>query len=226
LAFGIRVLNLSSDRRERRFDAVTQAIRTGKDLDDPNGPFAFTRNDLRTIQYNLRDIHGRQSKTAKHLLLRLNDLAAGSPVSTSLPENMTVEHVLPRKVTANGPQWRTWFPDADVREQCTESLGNLLLVTKPQNDRAANHDLAFKLKVYFATANAPDVAINDTLRGRAEWKEHDIKARESELLRQIDLLWQFAVPAVEAAEPSSGRRRKGLRRHAAATQPHDANTAP
>jgi hypothetical protein len=102
-------------------------------------------------------MHGRHASTAKHLLLRLTDAKAGKPQSSSLPSNMTVEHVLPKKLRAHS-QWRDWHPDPEVRERCTDSLGNLVLVTKDQNDKAGNHEFARKLEVYFETRGAPAVS--------------------------------------------------------------------
>jgi hypothetical protein len=207
LAFGMRILAIGGSKRRRRFDAVASAVQDNKDLDAPHSALEFTRQELRTIQHNLRDLHTRNASTAKLLLLRLTDVATGAPVSMSLPDDMTVEHVLPRKLSMSSP-WREWFPDPDVREQCTESLGNLLLVTKAQNDRASNHDFAYKLDVYFNARNAPVVAINNDLRGRTEWKARDIKAREGELLAHIETLWKFdpAGSREQAQEAPGGRR--------------------
>jgi hypothetical protein len=212
LAFGIRILAIGGSKRRRRFDAVASAVSDNKDLDAPHSALEFTRQELRTIQHHLRDLHARNPSTAKQLLLRLNDFAAGQPVSLTLPDDMTVEHVVPRKLSTSSP-WRAWFPDPNVREQCTESLGNLLLVTKGQNDRASNHDLAHKLDVYFNTRNAPVVAINQDLRGRTEWKARDIKAREEKLLAQIEALWKFdPAGSREQAKEAPGARRKGWRK--------------
>jgi Protein of unknown function DUF262/Protein of unknown function (DUF1524) len=227
LAFGIRILAIGGSKRRRKFDAVASAVRDNADLDAANSPFEFTRQELRSIQHNLRDLHARNPSTAKHLLLRLADIAAGEPVSLSLPDDMTVEHVLPRKLSASSP-WRAWFPDPDVREQCTESLGNLLLVTKAQNDRASNHDFAYKLDVYFSTPDAPVVVINQDLRGRREWRAREIKAREGELLQHIEALWKFdPAGSREQAQETTGGRRKGLRRRSDAHRDaRDGKTAP
>jgi hypothetical protein len=226
LAFGIRILAIGGSKRRRRFDAVASAVRDDKDLDGPQSPLEFTRQELRTIQHNLRDLHARNPSTAKQLLLRLADIAAGEPVSLSLPEDMTVEHVLPRKLSMSS-QWREWFPDPDVREQCTESLGNLLLVTKAQNDRASNHDFAHKLDVYFNTRNAPDVVINQDLRTRTEWKAREIKAREAELLQHIEALWKFGLTGSreQSQEVSGGRRKGGRKRTDTQTEVRDGKTA-
>jgi Protein of unknown function DUF262/Protein of unknown function (DUF1524) len=201
LAFGIRILGIGGSKRSRRFGAVIDAIEAGRDVMGSESPLQLTRAELRTIQHNLRDMHGRHATTAKLLLLRLTDAKAGMPQSLSLPGNMTVEHVLPKKLSARS-HWRNWHPDPEDRERCTDSLGNLVIVTKDQNDKAGNHDFARKLQVYFNTRGAPAVALNEDLRGRTEWKAREIRAREAELFQLIEELWQFglAPPRAQAAE--------------------------
>jgi hypothetical protein len=193
LAFGIRILGIGGSKRARRFGAVIDAIDAGHDVMGADGPLQLTRAELRTIQHNLRDMHGRHAATAKHLLLRLTDAMAGEPQSLSLPNSMTVEHVLPKKLGANSP-WRKWHPDPADRELCTDSLGNLVLVTKDQNDKAGNHEFARKLEVYFNTRGAPTVALNEDLRGRTQWTAREIRAREAELLHLVEELWRFGLP--------------------------------
>jgi Protein of unknown function DUF262/Protein of unknown function (DUF1524) len=209
LALGIRLLGLGAHKRASWFGAVTAAIRNGEDLKAANGVLNFSRQDVRTMQYNLRDLHARDASTAKHLLLRLNDHMAGNPQSFSFPDDMSVEHVLPRKSNPNS-QWRGWFADPSERESYTESLGNLVLVTKAQNDRAGNQDFARKLEVYFKTPAAPLPALNEALHGVSEWKPPQIRAREAEMLRLIENLWNFGlkIGSSEAGEPAPLRRRR------------------
>ncbi len=190
LAFGTRLLAIGGSKRKGRFSAVAMAIRNGRGLDSADSPLELSRQELRTIQHNLRALHERNAQAAKHLLLRLSDFKAGAPQSEAMPADMTVEHVLPRKLSTTS-QWRVWHPDPGDREQCTESLGNLVLVTKAQNDRAGNLDFARKLEIYFSTPDAPIVAINQDLRDRTEWKAADIKARETALMQLIQKLWDF-----------------------------------
>ena len=121
---------------------------------------------------------------------------------------MSVEHVLPRKSNPNS-QWRGWFADPSEREVYTESLGNLVLVTKAQNDRAGNQDFARKLEVYFKTPAAPLPALNEALRGVSEWKAAQIKAREAELLRLIEGLWNFGLKVAGSEAGHRGSPRSG-----------------
>jgi hypothetical protein len=199
LAYGLRIVGLGANRRGSRFGAVIWALRNGQDLRAASSPLTLTGAELRNIHYNLRDLHARSAQTCKLVLLRLNDQILGRPQGLE-SEGLTVEHVLPRKHGA-GSEWRRWFPDPDERNSCTESLGNLVLVTKAQNDKASNLDFRKKREIFFATPTAPLPALNEPVRHQREWKAQQIKAREAELLRHLDALWSIG--------PSSGRKDAG-----------------
>ena len=195
LALGLRILGVGGNKRTRRLGAVAAAIRSGADMRSADSPLAFVRQEQRTILHNLRDLHARNPPVAKHVLLRLSDLRAGEPLSLSLPADMTVEHVLPRKLSARS-EWRTWFPDPEEREQCTEALGNLVLVTKAQNDKASNLGFARKQEIYFNTPGVPIARINEDLRARHVWTSEDIRRRDAELMRQVEVRWHFMANGV------------------------------
>jgi hypothetical protein len=189
LAYGLRILGLGSNRRMQRFGSVISAIRNGADLEAAGTPLALSREELRNIDYNLRDLHARSAPLCRLVLLRLNDEIAGGRQSLPL-DDLTVEHVLPKK-PGPGSQWRSCFPDAQERDPCTQALGNLVLVTKAQNEKAANLDFARKHAIYFATAGAPAPAINEYLRRQKEWTPAQVRERDADLMRRLQTLWGF-----------------------------------
>jgi Protein of unknown function (DUF1524) len=162
--------------------------------------FALSREEQRSIVYNLRDLHGRNPKTCKLILLRLNDVIAGV-AQRFVPEGLTVEHVLPKKTGTNSP-WRPRFPDSEQRERCVTSLGNLVLVSKAQNDKAANLDFANKLDVYFNTPGVP-IGTHRSITRSQELDCHRYPAAGRSVAR--------------TSRPPMAARRVGIRRdHAAA----------
>jgi hypothetical protein len=200
LTYGLRIVGLGANRRASRFGAVIWAIRNGQDLRAPGSPLALTGAELRNIHYNLRDLHVRSAQACKLVLLRLNDQIMGRPQELE-SETLTVEHVLPRK-HGEKSQWRSWFPDPDERNECTESLGNLVLVTKTQNDKASNLDFARKREIYFDTPGVPVPALNEPVRHQREWRARQIREREAELIGHLDALWSIgAAPGAEARQP-------------------------
>ena len=197
LAYGLRILGMGTKRRAGRLGAVVNALHQGDNLRSAASPLMLTRDEQSSIRHNLRDLHARSAPLAKLVLLRLNEEMAGRPQDLRIEDlridDLTVEHILPRKPGANS-RWRQWFPDPAERGRCTESLGNLVLMTRAQNDRAGNQDFVRKQQVLFAAAGALTLPVNDYVRGQTEWRAAQIREREVELLAHIYRLWDIAPP--------------------------------
>ncbi len=190
LAYGLRILGMGTKRRAGRLGAVVNALHQGDDLRTAGSPLMLTRDEQSSIRHNLRDLHARSAPLAKLVLLRLNEEMAGRPQDLPI-EDLTVEHILPRKPSANS-RWRQWFPDPAERGRCTESLGNLVLMTRAQNDRAGNQDFARKQQVLFAADGSLALPVNDYVRGQTEWRAAQIREREAQLLAHVYRLWDIA----------------------------------
>jgi len=183
----LHLLGLGAGKRARRFADVLHDISTAavQNTNIPN--FKLSREEFRNIAYNLRNLHTRIPQICKIALLRLNDLMAGSPQGLD-PANFTVEHVLPQKPSRTS-QWRAWFTDNEEREACTQSLGNLVLVTRAQNDRASNQEFARKREIYFHTPGIAVPAITRDIEAVREWRAEQIRAREQRLMVMLGALW-------------------------------------
>lgn len=193
LAFCLRLLGIGADKRQTRFNQLLAAVRAGR-LDGPENPLELSREDSRNILYNLRSLHARSQLTCKLLLLRVNDELAGAPQGLD-PQAYTVEHVLPQR-PPRGSQWRKWFPSAEERETATQSLGNLVLVTREQNDRARNLELARKLEAYFAPGTGTVPFITAELAAKVAWTPADVTEREERILAAVDRLWRLEAGRV------------------------------
>jgi hypothetical protein len=193
LSYSLRILGMGTKRRAGRLAQVVQALHQGDDLKVAASPLTLTREEQGTIRHNLRDLHARSAALAKLVLLRLNEAMAGRPQNLPI-EDLTVEHLLPRKPAANS-RWREWFADPAERGQCTESLGNLVLMTKAQNDKAGNQDFARKQQVLFGGDGVLPLPINDYVRRQTEWRAAQIREREAELLDHLYRLWDITPPA-------------------------------
>ncbi len=205
LAYGLRILGHGAKRRASRFGTVVHAISIGRDLRSETSPLDLARDELRTIHHNLRDLHARSAPMAKLVLLRLNDHLADSAQNVPI-EDLSIEHLLPRKPGNNGP-WRAAFPDPVERERHTESLGNLVLVTKAQNDKAGNLDFARKKDVLFKAAGAPILTVNDFVRQQDQWTSQQIREREAELMRHLDQLWNIG-PQPSRPDPANSAAKR------------------
>ncbi len=79
-------------------------------------------------------IYGR--RFAKYVLLRLEYLLASHAAPLNLPDEISVEHILPQNPD-KGSQWVKDFNDAE-REDWLHRLGNLMLLSRRKNTSLGN----------------------------------------------------------------------------------------
>lgn len=210
VAYALHIQNRSSKRRQTRMNAVMFAIRQGQDLISAPSPLDLGQEEIHALHYNFRDMHKRDPKIAKLVLMRLNDALAGRRHNLD-SKLLTVEHILPRRP---GAPWRALFPDPVERDRLTSSLGNLVLVPKSLNGRAGNQEFSRKKKVLFG--NGFELPINDFVRRQDEWTAAQIEAREAEILRLLDQVWRIGPPsgrkAVQGNAPPAAKRRRAADR--------------
>lgn len=194
----LRLLCLGTGKRVRRLSSVVQLIKSGAPVKPGEGPFVLMRDETRNIGYHLRTLYRRDAQVCKQLLLRLNDeLARGTTVLD--PKDYSIEHVLPQRPGA-ASEWRRWFADAEERELCTESLGNLVCVTQKQNDRARNQEFARKREIYRGTVDDPPVlAITRDAVDANVWRAPEIRAREEKLLGLMRDIWGIDIAGTQGA---------------------------
>ncbi len=208
LAHVWRLLCLGTGKRVRRFAQFIEAMKAGQALAPEAAASALTREEARSIAFHLRDLHRRNALVCKLVLLRLNDELTGELTMLD-PADYSVEHVLPQRPGASS-LWRRWLPSGEERDSCTESLGNLVLVTHKQNDRARNQDFERKKEVYESTEGGrePLAITRDVLRADS-WRASDIRAREARLLALMANMWRISGSGWDAVKSAASERRTG-----------------
>lgn len=189
MAHLLRLLCLGAGRRKKRFSEITEAIRQEGHLSPTHRALAISREEMRNIAFHLKDLHKRNQKVCKLLLLRLNDEMANR-ISDIDPDKFTIEHILPQRPPKSS-EWRQWFPSADERAQCIENLGNLVLVTQSQNDKARNALFAEKRAIFSAGTVLP---VTRDILGYAKWGKIEIEDREARLFGIIERIWRIDLP--------------------------------
>lgn len=198
-AYLLRLLCYGAGKRERRFAPVIDAIRNRAGDVELARAFDISKDEMRTIAFHLKDLHKRNAAMARLVLMRIEDVVAGTPLAAD-PRVYTVEHVLPSRPAVTS-EWRRLYPEAEKRAECQASLGNLALFTDRQNERAKNRDFADKLAIY----KEPQPGLMPLLTNAAileseTWQVGDIEAREARFLEIIGQLWRLdsggAAPAV------------------------------
>ena len=196
LAHLLRLLCAGTSKRVRRFGHVMDLIKSKAPIKPGEGPFQISRDEVRNIAYHLRTFYKRDQPVCKLLLLRLNDEIARS-VTLLEPSDYSIEHVLPLRPGAKS-EWRRWFPDGEERESCTDSLGNLVIVTKSQNEKARNKEFARKREIYRGFDDKPVLAITRDALEASGWRAQEIRAREAKLMDLIRETWGIDLPGTQA----------------------------
>jgi hypothetical protein len=216
LAFGLRILGLGSDKRLARMQQVRAAIESGTAIMPGDGALDLSGEEIRNIRHNLRDLHPRSQLTCKLVLMRLESELSGGAGQLDA-DMLTVEHILPQK-PARASLWRNWFSDADERQACTGSLGNLVLVPRALNERARNQDFDRKHAIFFAKTAPPLPRLTEELRSVRTWDPARIRAREERLLATLDAMWQLSTAAAESRPEASAGATERRRRRAQAAE--------
>jgi Protein of unknown function DUF262/Protein of unknown function (DUF1524) len=204
LAHVLRLLCYGTNKRKRRFAEVVDLIKSGAPVKSSEPPFKLSREEVRNVCYHLRSPYKRDQQVCKLLLLRLNDEMTRSTTLLE-PADYSVEHVLPQRPAATS-EWRRWFPDAEEREMCTESLGNLVAVTQKQNDRARNQEFARKREIYRGTDDPPVLPITRDAVEASVWRAAEIREREEKLLGLVRDIWGVEVSGVLGARGEQRER--------------------
>jgi hypothetical protein len=193
-----RLLCAGSGKRVRRFAELIKAIRAGEAIDGTHLSLQLSRDEVRSIAFQLKDFHKRNPKACRLLLLRLGD-ELGGPETSIDPDLYTIEHVLPQRPSPSS-EWRQWFADAEERAQLVESLGNLVLITQQENDKARNASWETKKEIYAKSGSkAPILAITRDVISETQWRPAEIEAREQRLIRVIERLWRLDIQSQKTA---------------------------
>ena len=201
MAHVLRLLCAGSGKRVRRFADIIEVIRSGAPIDAAHPVFQLSREETRSISFHLKDLHKRGPKICKLLLLRLGDELSGHFTPCD-PESYTIEHILPQRPSATS-EWRIWYPTAEERSQSVESLGNLVLITQDQNDKARNASFAAKKSIYTqSSGSVPLLPITAEVLASEHWRREDIEVREARLLMMIADLLRIEVPLPKVVPPA------------------------
>ncbi len=202
-----RILCIGAGKRKTKFAPIIKALKKSAKPEIDPALTALSNEELKKIPHHLKDLGRRNIPNCKLILMRLNDeLQPGAEHLN--PADFSVEHVLPRRPKANS-HWLKWFVDPAEREASTNSLGNLILVTEGQNDRARNDEFARKQAVY----RSPDVGqqnleISREAAEAPDWGPERIKQREAKLHSIISKIWNIDLPSANNSKVVPLRKRR------------------
>jgi hypothetical protein len=132
----------------------------------------------------------RINRVCKPVLERLDE-ASSTGGATYDVELVSIEHVLPQTVE-KGSEWAKLFPDEKQRDEWTDRVANLVLLTRRVNTRASNGDFHRNKKEYFRSPDgASPFVLTQAVLDTDTWTTDYLKDRQKELLGTLKRVWKL-----------------------------------
>ncbi|MEJ0059273.1 MAG: HNH endonuclease family protein [Terricaulis sp.] len=183
--FGCELSVIDNTVREDRFSLALEKVGDPA-VYEPGGALDLSDGERNDFVFRLNR-SAKIDRQRRMLMIRI-EAALGERKVLSRRSDITVEHVLP---AGGGPYWDTRFPDRVLRQDAANLLGNLVLITRRQNQRADNKSYPEKRDVYFNTKTAPIHAVTRDIEPIAEWSLDAIEGRHEELMRILGEDWDL-----------------------------------
>ena len=195
LAYALFIVRANVNRRTSRYADILGAIHLEQDLDGHSSPLQLSSKEISDVLSALDGPIYSRSRVPRILLLRLDSLLADEGVRYE-HSTVTIEHVLPRNPERRS-QWLRDFPDEEKREEWTDRLANLVLLSRTKNIRALNYDFDRKKAEYFQRGGVATFALTTQVLAESEWTPAVLQRRQREMINALKKEWRL-----EKASPS------------------------
>lgn len=126
------------------------------------------------------DIYGKRQ--ARYILLLTNYLFLDEKTEFIIPDTIiSVEHILPQNPSDNS-QWKQDFDD-ESREEWTNKIGNLIIITRRKNSAQSNKDFAKKKEKYFKSN--VELGRSAYVMSKSSWMLNDLINNHNEILKKL-----------------------------------------
>lgn len=123
-----------------------------------------------------------KTNLVRQILLRL--YAGETDVCTTHSGDITIEHILPRKMT--DPYWEERFTEEEHKHWLNK-LGNLTVIGRKGNGRIKHKGFNIKKEAYQSSKTR--FAVTNRLMRYEEWGVKELQQRHAELIKEIEDLW-------------------------------------
>lgn len=168
----VRMENVNAILREIEASQDSTALLQSK-------TFTINKSDFERVING--DIYGRSF--AKYLLLKLDLIYRGSSTPMIPQAIASIEHILPRNPSADS-QWVKDFSAAE-REEWTNKLGSLVLISRRKNTSQGNRDYVEKKGKYFEKNIEMFPNSIRIYQNYPEWKLSDLKKNHSDVVTEL-----------------------------------------
>lgn len=139
----------------------------------------FAINGQEILNFLQTDIYGK--RPTRYILLLLNYLYHSHEQPFNTPKVISVEHILPQNPKSDS-QWVQDF-DNEQREEWTNKLGNLIILSRRKNSSQSNLDFAQKQQKYFK--GNVELGRSANIMACKTWKIDDVQKNHNETLAKL-----------------------------------------
>jgi len=168
--------------RTAAMNKIIQAIDDANTVDDLFSTDVFDIDEGSLLQMLDGPVYSRSREFARYLLLKLDYLYQNHDQQMNF-KTLSVEHVLPQNPSEDS-QWVKDFSEEE-RNEWTDKLGNLVLITRRKNSSLGRLDYSQKLERYFE--ENIDTCPNSlrVLRKNKKWTPAELKANHQTVLKKL-----------------------------------------
>lgn len=175
------IIGINPTTRIDNMNAILTSIEKESKTEDvlKSSTFDVNKTDFATIIDG--NIYGR--KYARYLLLKVDMLSNSVDSPYIYPSMITIEHILPQNPSDNS-QWKKDFSD-DQREEWTDKIGNLTLLSRRKNTSQGNLDYEKKVEKYFKKNIETFPSIIKLFQENKEWKLANLQKRQQNVINLL-----------------------------------------
>jgi hypothetical protein len=178
---------MRKDDRADRAARFARVVAAGVDETLLAAAFELQDDEQAALAKRVREPFGRDNWKRRAIATRINALLPRGR-NFLRNEDVSVEHVLP--TSASAPWEALGWPRA-IAKYCSETVGNFVLVTEAQNNKAGQKLLAPKKQIYFEwPGGAPIHAITEDIRDVNDWNEAYVRERTERFARLLLAYWK------------------------------------
>lgn len=185
LAWMHMITTVEPTPRHKRYMRLLAEIDAGTAVSG-GGALAISGDERQKIRRTLTQPNYTNRSYKVFLLLRANAAIDGDDAIQALPE-ATIEHIYPRRPAASS-QWVKDFRTPQDAARFRNCLGNVTLLTRPEQDRTKNYDFAVKRPVLAGSA----FALSRRLASQQAWRPDEVGRSTDEIIEILMRSWQLA----------------------------------
>lgn len=190
LVYALFICRANINRRYRRYADIIDAVKRDTNLFDDGGALQLTFEEKKEVRAAINGPVYLQPRVIRPLLLRLNDLRTDGAIH-DYGKTISVEHVLPQNPNPDS-EWIRWFPNLEDRNRWTNSVANLVLLSRKKNTQARNYEFNKKKDTYFSSKNGVTTyALTVEVLTESVWTPEVLNRRQKELCATLIKEWRL-----------------------------------